>query len=164
MRIIVEKHFRKLLGAVLMFSIIAGSIFFFPVKKVYATVYSNAYYYVKACEYPDTVSTVGNSVYFAQQLLENFGYYNGGVDGDFGSNTRSAVYSYQSANGLSVDGQVGFYTWGQLLVDGELSTSFSCRNIGRSYYLCLNDTLNSTKRCVLYKVDDPLAEYTAIFF
>jgi len=38
------------------------------------------------------------------------------VDGDFGSATASAVRSFQSAHGLSVDGIVGGQTWPALIV------------------------------------------------
>lgn len=37
------------------------------------------------------------------------------VDGDFGSATNSAVRTYQSRNGLVVDGAVGPITWGSLI-------------------------------------------------
>ena len=37
------------------------------------------------------------------------------VDGDFGKDTQSAVRSFQSNNGLKVDGIAGPATWGKLL-------------------------------------------------
>lgn len=40
----------------------------------------------------------------------------GGVDGSFGPNTRTAVITYQSHNGLQQDGVVGPKTWGKLFV------------------------------------------------
>ena len=42
-----------------------------------------------------------------QQKLKNWGYYNGNVDGIYGSKTRSAVRLFQQKNGLAVDGIVG---------------------------------------------------------
>lgn len=42
-----------------------------------------------------------------QTKLKRWGYYNGAVDGIFGSQTRQAVRYFQSKNGLAVDGIVG---------------------------------------------------------
>lgn len=56
----------------------------------------------------------GAYVRFLQQLLESKFYPVGTIDGIFGSRTASAVRSFQSANGLSVDGIVGTNTWGAL--------------------------------------------------
>ncbi|MER5472013.1 peptidoglycan-binding protein [Streptomyces sp. NPDC002935] len=51
----------------------------------------------------------GGCVTELQRLLRHHGYAID-VDGDFGSGTYSAVRSFQSAHGLSVDGQVGSNT------------------------------------------------------
>lgn len=52
-----------------------------------------------------------------QLLLIGYGISCGksGADGDFGSNTDTAVRSYQKKNGLTVDGIVGTNTWNKLL-------------------------------------------------
>lgn len=42
-----------------------------------------------------------------QTKLKRWGYYNGAVDGIYGSQTRQAVRYFQSKNGLAVDGIVG---------------------------------------------------------
>ena len=42
-----------------------------------------------------------------QTKLKRWGYYNGAVDGIYGSQTRKAVRYFQSKNGLAVDGIVG---------------------------------------------------------
>ena len=42
-----------------------------------------------------------------QQRLKELGYYKGSVDGVYGQGTRSAVISFQKANGLTADGIVG---------------------------------------------------------
>ena len=42
-----------------------------------------------------------------QTRLKNWGYYDGEVDGVYGSQTEKAVRYFQRKNGLSVDGQVG---------------------------------------------------------
>ena len=56
----------------------------------------------------------GSYVRFLQQLLESKFYPVGSIDGIFGSRTASAVRSFQSANGLDVDGIVGPNTWNAL--------------------------------------------------
>lgn len=48
-----------------------------------------------------------NEVKQIQTKLKRWGYYNGSVDGIFGSKTLSAVKWFQSANGLQVDGIAG---------------------------------------------------------
>lgn len=42
-----------------------------------------------------------------QTKLKRWGYYNGAIDGIFGSKTLAAVKWFQSANGLQVDGIAG---------------------------------------------------------
>ena len=49
----------------------------------------------------------GPTVSEIQTRLKNWGYYDGAVDGVYGSQTEKAVRWFQQKNGLSVDGQVG---------------------------------------------------------
>lgn len=49
----------------------------------------------------------GSEVTTIQTKLKRWGYYNGVVDGVFGSQTLAAVKWFQSANGLAVDGIAG---------------------------------------------------------
>lgn len=56
----------------------------------------------------------GTDVRTLQQALQDEGYYNGRVDGDFGWRTRNAVKAYQRDNGLSADGVAGDKTWASL--------------------------------------------------
>lgn len=56
----------------------------------------------------------GEQVKTLQRLLNAFGE-KLEVDGDFGSKTYSAVWSYQAKNDLEVDGIVGKNTWNSLL-------------------------------------------------
>ena len=55
----------------------------------------------------------GTAVKQLQQALVNKGY-NLSVDGAFGPATRSAVMSFQSSQGVTVDGVVGSVTWSRL--------------------------------------------------
>lgn len=49
----------------------------------------------------------GDMVAEIQTRLKNWGYYDGAVDGIFGSRTEKAVKYFQRTNNLAVDGQVG---------------------------------------------------------
>ncbi len=49
----------------------------------------------------------GEDVIKIQKRLKQWGYYNGSVDGIFGSGTLAAVKSFQRKNGLTADGIVG---------------------------------------------------------
>ena len=52
----------------------------------------------------------GATVSEIQTRLKNWGYYDGAVDGVYGSRTEKAVRWFQRKNGLQVDGQVGNLT------------------------------------------------------
>ena len=60
-----------------------------------------------------------------QTRLKNWGYYNGAVDGVYGSQTEKAVRWFQEKNGLNADGQVGDQTLAALgmSVSGQSSNS-----------------------------------------
>ncbi len=51
--------------------------------------------------------STGTNVKTLQKKLKNWGYYNGSVDGIFGSQTKAAVKYFQRKNGLTQDGIVG---------------------------------------------------------
>ncbi len=51
--------------------------------------------------------STGNEVTQIQTKLKRWGYYNGSVDGIYGSKTVTAVRAFQSKNGLKVDGIAG---------------------------------------------------------
>lgn len=53
----------------------------------------------------------GSEVKEVQRRLKQWGYYNGSVDGVFGTGTRSAVILFQRKNGLTADGVVGKATY-----------------------------------------------------
>ena len=57
----------------------------------------------------------GTAVILLQSILELSGFNPKGVDGIFGSWTRSAVEKYQKSRKLDVDGIVGPKTWGALM-------------------------------------------------
>lgn len=49
----------------------------------------------------------GDKVLALQTKLKSLGYYNGGLDGNFGSGTLIALIDFQSTNGLHADGVAG---------------------------------------------------------
>ena len=59
----------------------------------------------------------GPSVRALQKRLKALGFYNGTVDGDFGSGTTAAVKSFQEQNGLKADGVAGTSTLNKLYLD-----------------------------------------------
>lgn len=68
-----------------------------------------------------------------QTKLKRWGYYNGAVDGIYGSQTRAAVRYFQSKNGLAVDGIVGPQTAAALGM--TLSSSGSSQSSNDLYLL-----------------------------
>lgn len=54
--------------------------------------------------------STGTDVRRVQQLLRQWGYYDGQVDGVYGQQTYNAVIHFQRANGLTADGKVGAET------------------------------------------------------
>lgn len=67
--------------------------------------------------------STGEEVRQIQTKLKRWGYYNGSVDGIFGSQTLQAVKSFQKANGLGVDGIVGTKTLAALGIQSSSSSS-----------------------------------------
>lgn len=58
--------------------------------------------------------STGGEVKEVQRRLKQWGYYQGAVDGIFGSGTREAVIYFQRKNGLQADGIVGKATYAAL--------------------------------------------------
>lgn len=56
----------------------------------------------------------GEYVTHLQERLQQLGYYQGSVDGYYGSNTETAVQQFQEAAGLEQDGQFQETTWAAL--------------------------------------------------
>ena len=71
----------------------------------------------------------GQVVRTIQQKLKQWGYYNGDIDGIYGSKTVTAVKQFQRKNGLTVDGIAGSATL------GALGISTSAENQNSSSYL-----------------------------
>lgn len=67
----------------------------------------------------------GSEVTQIQTKLKRWGYYNGSIDGIFGSKTLSAVKLFQKKNGLTVDGIAGKKTLNAMGIYGSSSSSSS---------------------------------------
>jgi len=72
--------------------------------------------------------STGNEVKQIQTKLKQWGYYNGAVDGIFGSKTLDAVKKFQSKNGLKVDGIVGNQTLSALGISSSSNKNTSSNN------------------------------------
>ena len=67
----------------------------------------------------------GDDVKAVQNKLNTLGYNCGTADGYYGNATRTAVISFQSAKGLTADGEVGPATWNALFSSSSTSTGSS---------------------------------------
>ena len=54
-----------------------------------------------------------------QTKLKEFGYYSGGIDGDYGGSTAAAVKEFQRRNGLTADGVAGEKTLSKIYTSGS---------------------------------------------
>lgn len=60
------------------------------------------------------IGSTGTLVQYLQSTLKTLGFYKGSIDGIFGSQTKSAVITFQREFGISQDGIVGPNTWTKL--------------------------------------------------
>lgn len=70
----------------------------------------------------------GNEVIQIQTKLKRWGYYNGNVDGIYGSQTVEAVKYFQRKNGLTVDGIAGKNTLSAMGIYSNSTSSSSTSN------------------------------------
>lgn len=69
--------------------------------------------------------STGDEVIAIQKKLNELGYYNGSIDGSFGTNTKKAVIAFQRDNNLSADGVVGDKTLEALAITSSNNSSFT---------------------------------------
>lgn len=72
--------------------------------------------------------SIGNEVSQIQEKLKRWGYYNGSIDGIYGSKTLSAVKVFQRKNGLTVDGIAGQKTLSAMGINSSSSGSNAGNN------------------------------------
>lgn len=99
-----------LLAAILLF----GSITLYQNRRINE---------VKASQVLSRLGSRGEEVRKIQQKLKNWGYYSGGVDGIYGTQTQNAVKSFQRKNGLTADGIAGKDTLNAMGISNSSSSS-----------------------------------------
>lgn len=67
----------------------------------------------------------GDEVKEIQLRLKNWDYYNGSVDGIYGSQTKAAVIKFQRKNGLTADGIAGKNTLAKMGIYGKSNSNSS---------------------------------------
>ncbi len=81
-------------------------------------------------QFPLKTGSSGDMVLKLQAKLHDLGYYQGALDGSFGTGTSNAVASFQSANQLSADGIAGMETLRALhLISIDVSRSSASTNV-----------------------------------
>lgn len=74
----------------------------------------------------------GDEVKQIQEKLKRWGYYNGNIDGIYGSQTLAAVKAFQKKNGLTVDGIAGEKTLAAMGITSSSNSSSSSSNSNSS--------------------------------
>ena len=75
----------------------------------------------------------GDNVVKIQQALELLGYYNGNIDGDYGTQTVEAVKRFQTKRGMNADGIAGASTIRVMFNTGSSSSKTSTSSSKSSY-------------------------------
>lgn len=83
----------------------------------------------KTIETTSKYGSSGEEVRKIQDKLKRWGYYNGSVDGIYGSKTVEAVKYFQRKNGLTVDGIAGTATLKALGMNSSSSSGSNSSNI-----------------------------------
>lgn len=95
--------------------------------------------------------STGEEVKQLQKKLKEWGYYNGSVDGIYGSKTFDAVKKFQSKNGLKADGVAGEKTLLALGITSSSSNSQSANNVNNTDLNLLSKLVHGEARGEPYK-------------
>ena len=93
----------------------------------------------------------GDEVRQIQQKLKNWGYYNGTVDGIYGSKTLQAVKNFQKKNGLTVDGIAGPKTLSAMGINSTNNSGSSNSSSNNSNINLLSKLVYAEARGEVYK-------------
>lgn len=85
----------------------------------------NFFFFVKYSNALSKYGSRGEEVTTIQTKLKRWGYYNGAIDGIFGTQTLNAIKSFQRKNGLTVDGVAGTRTLNAMGITSTTSSSKS---------------------------------------
>ncbi len=89
----------------------------------------NSIFLIKYSDALSKYGSRGDEVRTIQSKLKRWGYYNGGVDGIYGTQTLNAVKLFQRKNGLSVDGIAGTKTLNAMgIMNSSTTTSSASTN------------------------------------
>lgn len=88
----------------------------------------------------------GSAVSTIQDKLSRWGYYDGAVDGVYGSSTVQAVKKFQQANGLTADGVCGAATLKALGMEQQASSGSTSANKGDSDFALLARVISAEAR------------------
>lgn len=105
---------------------------------------------VPACLGISRYGSSGEEVKRIQKKLKEWGYYDGEVDGIYGSKTFSAVKKFQTKNGLTVDGIAGEKTLQALGINNS-SSSNSGNNVNNTDLNLLSKLVHGEARGEPYK-------------
>lgn len=106
---------RKIIGCIIIFVLVISFI----------TALLSQYSQVEALS---KYGSRGSEVRTIQEKLKRWGYYNGNVDGIYGSQTVAAVKRFQQKNGLKVDGIAGTQTLNAMGIMTSSSSGGSSSN------------------------------------
>lgn len=93
-----------------------------------------------------TMGSRGNEVRNIQQRLRDWGYYNGAVDGIYGTKTRSAVIKFQKKHNITADGICGPKTLELIGLPTGKDTSQSSGGYSSSDYQLLARLISAEAR------------------
>lgn len=112
---------RKILFFILIITIVNFIFFSFFTLLDYGATYGISKY-----------GSTGDEVKQIQEKLKRWGYYNGNIDGIYGSKTVSAVKAFQKKNNLKVDGIAGNETLKAIGITSSNNNSTSYKNVDKN--------------------------------
>lgn len=100
--------------------------------SIFVAVVIISYHFFHNIHKEETLSrfgSYGQEVTNIQTKLKNWGYYNGEIDGIYGSRTVSAVKNFQRNNGLNPDGVAGSQTLAAMGVQNSSNSGSDSNNL-----------------------------------